>query len=96
MKIADSPDIFQQKINDLFHGFEFICTCIDDILILTKGYWTDHVQKLKLNLNKLNEKGLQCNIEKSFFRHNEIEYSGFWVTHNGVKPIAKQKQAIKI
>ena len=63
MGIANSPDIFQQKMNDLFHGFEFICACIDDLLILTKKDWTDHVQKLKLTLNKLNEKGLKFNIE---------------------------------
>ena len=25
MGIADSPENFQQKMNDLFHGFEFIC-----------------------------------------------------------------------
>ena len=37
---------FQQKMNDLFRGFEFICAYIDDLLIPTKGDWTDHVQKL--------------------------------------------------
>ena len=46
MGLANSPDIFQQKMNDLFHGFEFIPTYIDDLLILTKGYWTDHVKAL--------------------------------------------------
>ena len=46
MGVANSPDIFQQKMNDLFHGFEFIRVYIDDMLILNKGDWTDHVQKL--------------------------------------------------
>ena len=53
MGVANSPDIFQQKINDLFRGFEFIRAYIDDILILTKGDWTDHIHKLELSLNKL-------------------------------------------
>ena len=44
--VAKSPEIFQQKMNDLFHGFGFIHAYIDDLLILTKGDWTDHVQKL--------------------------------------------------
>ena len=52
MGFANSPDIFEQKMNDLFHGFEFIRAYIDDILILTKGGWTDHLQKLELPLNK--------------------------------------------
>ena len=47
MEISNSPDIFQQKMNDLFHGFDFICAYIDDLLILIKKlYWTDHVQNI--------------------------------------------------
>ena len=44
-----------------------MCAYMDDLLILTKGDWTDTVQKLELSLNKLKEKGLKCNTEKSFF-----------------------------
>ena len=40
---------------------------MDKLLVSTKGYWNDHVQKLELKLNQMNEKGLECNIEKSFF-----------------------------
>ena len=35
MGVANSPDNIQQKMNDLFHGFEFIHTYIEDLLILT-------------------------------------------------------------
>ena len=41
---------FQQKMNDLFHGFEFIRAYIDNML--TKEYWTDHIKQLELLLNK--------------------------------------------
>ena len=58
MGVVNFPDIFQQKMNELFHGFESICAYIDNILILTKGDWTDHVHKLELMLNKFKEKGL--------------------------------------
>ena len=43
MGFANYPKTFQQTMNDLYNGFEFICAYIDDLLILTKGYWTDHV-----------------------------------------------------
>ena len=33
MVIANYPDIFQQKTNDLFHGFEFTRAYIDNLLI---------------------------------------------------------------
>ena len=72
MEVANSPEIFQHKMNDLFNGFEFIRAHIDDLLIITKGDWTDHIQKLELTINKQKENGLKCNIEKYFFRQNEI------------------------
>ena len=46
--VSNSPDIFQQKTNDLFQGFEFWYAYVDDFLILTKGDWTDHEKKLEL------------------------------------------------
>ena len=32
MGVLNSPDIFQQKMNDLFHGFEFIRAYIYELL----------------------------------------------------------------
>ena len=46
-------------MNDLFHGFEIIRAYIDDLLILTKGDLTDHIQELEPTVNKLKEKGLK-------------------------------------
>ena len=53
MGVANLSDIFQQKMNDLFHGFEFICAYIYDLLILTKRYCTDHIHNLEITFNKL-------------------------------------------
>ena len=61
-------------MNDLFHVFEFICAYIDDLMVLTKVYWTDNVYKLELNLNELKGGLLKCNIQMSFFRHTKMEY----------------------
>ena len=36
MVVSNSPDIFQQKINDLFQGFEFIRAYIYELLIFLK------------------------------------------------------------
>ena len=81
-------------MKDLIHGFEFIHVYIDDMLKLTKEDWADHVQKLELILNKLKEKGIKCDIEKYFFGKTEMEYLGFWVTRDGVKPVNKNIEAI--
>ena len=36
MGVANLPEIFQQKMNDLFQGFEFISAYIEYLLILKK------------------------------------------------------------
>ena len=38
-------------MNAFFNGFESIRAYIDELLILTKGDWTDHVQRLELMPN---------------------------------------------
>ena len=50
-------------MNDLFYGFEFIHSYIDDLLILPKGYHTNQVQKLELNINRLKGKIIEYNVE---------------------------------
>ena len=62
MGVASSTENFQQNMNDLFNEFGFICSYIEKLSVLTKGYWTDNVQKLELTINKLKEKGLKYNI----------------------------------
>ena len=51
--VSNSLEKFLQKMNSLYQGFEFIRAYKYDLLILTKKYWIDHVQKLELTLNKL-------------------------------------------
>ena len=92
MGVANSPEIFQHKMNDLFHGLNFIRAEIEDLLILTKGYCTDHVNNLELTLNKLKGKGLKYNIETSFFGQTEMEYLSFWVTRDVIKPINRNME----
>ena len=57
MRIANYPEIFQKNMNDLFHGFKFICAYIDEILTFKK-YWTYHLKNLELTLNKMKENDL--------------------------------------
>jgi hypothetical protein len=46
MGIANSPDIFQSKINQLMDGLHYVRAYLDDILIVTKINYEDHLSKL--------------------------------------------------
>ena len=94
MGLCNSPDIFQEKMSELFDGLEFVRTYIDDLLILTKGTFEDHLEKLNRVLYRLQQARLKVNGNKSFFGKAELEYLGYWITRNGIKPLPGKVKAI--
>ena len=57
MGLCNSPDIFQEKMSELFIGFENVRVYIDDLLIISKGSFEEHLEQLKQVLKILQEKG---------------------------------------
>ena len=73
MGLCNSPNIFQEKMSELFNGLEFVRTYIKDLLCLTKGAFKDHLEKLERILARLQRAGLKVNANKSFFARSELE-----------------------
>jgi Reverse transcriptase (RNA-dependent DNA polymerase) len=94
MGLCNSPDIFQEKMSELFDGFKFVRTYIDDLLTLTKGTFEDHLEKLERVLYRLRQAGLKINGNKSFFARTKLEYLGYWITCEGIKPLPDKVKAI--
>ena len=76
MGIAGSPDIFQEKMSHLMEDLEYVRTYLDDLLVLTKSTFDDHLAKLEVVLQKLHRAGLRVNADKSTFCTDTIEYLG--------------------
>ncbi len=93
MGLSNSPDIFQEKISDLMSYLDFVRAYIGDILIILSGTWDDHLIKLDRVFSHLSDAGLKVNAKKSFFGKPEVEYLGFWITCEGIRPIAKKVEA---
>ena len=94
MGLCNSPDIFQEKINDLIQDLEFAQAYIDDLLVTTTNTFQDHLEHLEKVLFCLQEKGLKVNISKSKLCQTELEYLGYWVTREGIQPLTKKVEAI--
>ena len=94
MGVCNSPEIFQEKMNEIFYGIEFIRAYINDLLVITKGNWYDHLNESELVLKKLIENGLKWNIEKWLFVQTDMEYMDFCVTRTGIRPVNKELEAI--
>eukprot|EP00957_Ditylum_brightwellii_P180632 13759589-Ditylum_brightwellii.AAC.1 len=59
MGLANSPDIFQEKMGDLFADLENARAYIDNLLVLTKGSWENHLANLDEVLTRLTKAGLK-------------------------------------
>ena len=94
MGLCNSPDIFQEKMNELFMGLDFARAYIDDLLCMTKGTFEDHLEKLERILVRLSQAGLKVNAKKSFFGRSALEYLGYWITRDGIKPMKNKVEAM--
>ena len=47
IRLCNSADTFQEKMNELFNGLEYVRAYIDDLLIISNGIFEDHLNKLK-------------------------------------------------
>ena len=90
MGYAGSADIFQAEMMDLMEALEYVRAYIDDLLVITRGSLEDHLEKLREVLRRLRDAGLKVNAAKSFFCTHEIEYLGYILTRDGIKPQQKK------
>ena len=52
---------------------EFVRVYLDDLLVISKGTFEDHLQKLDEVLEKLMKAGLKVNLRKSFLACTETD-----------------------
>jgi hypothetical protein len=84
MGLCNSPDIFEEKMGELFFNLEHVRAYIDDLLIITKGSFKDHLAKLEQVSICLAKAGLRVNASKSSFAVEELEYLGYWISRKGI------------
>ena len=86
MGLKISADVFQRELSMLFQDMPYVLVYIDDILVITKGSYEQHLIAVKNVLKILQEAGMQLNIDKSYFAKTEVEYLGYIINREGVKP----------
>ncbi len=64
------------------------------ICVITRRTLDEHLQKMETVLTRLRATGLKANVAMSLFCAHEIEYLGYILTREGIKPQPKKVQAI--
>ena len=94
--LTNAPATFQrymQKVlNEYLHKFAVVY--IDDVLVFSKTF-EEHVNHLKLILEKIREHNLRFSIEKCQFLCREVLYLGHYVSENGIRPNDEKILAVK-
>lgn len=77
--LTGAPATFQRYINNTLREFldEFCSAYIDDVLIYSDGSLSDHREKVRRVLKKLQEAGLQVDIDKCEFEAKTVKYLGY-------------------
>ena len=94
MGICTSGDIFQDKVNELLVDIEGVKTYINDILVLSKGCFVNHIEQLRMIFETLRVSGLKFNAPKCSFLLKYIPYLCYVITRAVIKPDQKKGQGI--
>ena len=92
--VAGSLDIFQEKMSGLMETLDCVRTYLDDLLIISKSSFENHLTQIEMVLSCLQDAGLRVNAAKSFFAEAKIEYLGYVLTREGIKPQPEKVSAI--
>ena len=72
----------------------YVPTYLNDLLVITKGTFDDHLIKIEAMLKRLKDAKLSVNAPKCGFSLHEIEYFGYLLTCEGIKPQPEKVSAI--
>ena len=93
MGITNSTDVFQSVMNVLFQDAPVVEYFIDDIGIFANDSFDHHLSIVHHILLRLGESGFTINPIKCAWVMQSIDYLGFLLTTDGIKPLAqKMKQ----
>ena len=73
---------------------EYVRTYIDDLLIITMGTFDEHLTCVEEVLKRLQKAKLRVNMRKSNFAQDKVNYLGYILTREGIKPQPKKVSAI--
>lgn len=93
--IKSAPGYFQQIMDQLTKDLPGVAVYLDDILVSGKDR-EDHVSNLRGLLQRLDEKGLRCRLEKCQFASPYVEYLGHLLSHEGIAKGPKVDAVLKM
>ncbi|CAH2220926.1 jg25639 [Pararge aegeria aegeria] len=94
--LANAPAVFQRTINLVLGNLRYnvALAYMDDVLIPSRSF-EEGLERLELVLKKFREAGLTLKPQKCYFFENNVDYLGFEISSEGVRPGIKKIESVK-
>lgn len=93
--LANAPSVFQRAMHKILGKarVNYVIIYMDDVLIPARSF-EEGLTRLEEVLNLLKEGGFTLKLEKCKFMHKTIDFLGFEICADGVKPGAQKTNAV--
>jgi hypothetical protein len=93
--LTNSPAVFMDKMNRVFHNYldQFTVVLIDDILIYSKTS-EEHEEHLRKVLERLRSEKLYAKLEKCEFWLDSVSFLGYVISGKGVAVDSEKVKAV--
>ena len=93
--LAQVPAYFHALINKVLKGLhKFAVTYLDDIIIFSKNE-EEHLEHLRIILQRLKEAGLKLKRSKCDFMKTQVQYLGHLTSSDGIQLLPEKLESIK-
>ena len=92
--LKNAAQTFQRFIDEVLRGLPFCFAYIDDLLIASKDE-NSHLQHMKEVFTRLQNYGIQINVEKSMFGVYSVDFLGHTVSSTGITPLQAKCLAVQ-
>ena len=91
--LKNSAQSFQRLMAHITRGMKNIFVYLDDVLIFNDNM-DEHLKTIDELFNRLNDNGLTLSLKKCVFGKETLDFVGYSVNKNGIKPLPKKLEAI--
>ena len=93
--ITSAPGYFQSIMDKITSDLQGVAVYMDDLLVSGADAW-QHLRNLRVLLQRLQDKGLRCNLAKCVFAQSSVEYLGHTLSRDGVSKGKKVDAVIRM
>ena len=92
--LCNAAQTFQRFMDTVLRGLDFCMSYIDDILIASEDE-KRHEEHLTCVFDRLKKYGLSLNVAKCIFGKENVEFLGYEVNKDGIKPVNRRVEALR-